>query len=147
MAADAWVFYDSFPELLGGGTIDLDNDTFKMALYLSSSNADNTSDNVYSSDLTNEHSAGGGYAAGGETLTSVTWNNVDGTVTFDCADVVWNASGGDITARYAVIYDDTPSPKPLVAYSLLDNTPADVTATDGNSLTIQIHESGIFTLS
>jgi hypothetical protein len=52
-------------------------------------------------------------------------------------------------ARYAVIYDDTPtSPAdPLVAYCLLDTSPADVTAVDTRTLTLQIAAGGIFTLA
>jgi hypothetical protein len=34
-----------------------------------------------------------------------------------------------------------------VCYSLLDNSPADVTVTDTNTLTVQINASGVFTLS
>jgi hypothetical protein len=150
MAADVWKTYNKFKEYLGDGTIDLDNDAFKMGLYLSTSNAATlTLDEK--GDLTNEHAAANGYTAGGEALTSVTWVESAGTVTFDCADVVWTASGGSIIARFAVIYDDTTAGAPptdaLVCYSLLDNAPADVTVTTGNTLTVQINASGVFTLS
>jgi hypothetical protein len=40
MAANAWKRYNKFPEYIGDGTIDLDNDTFKVALFLSTSNCD-----------------------------------------------------------------------------------------------------------
>ena len=36
---------------------------------------------------------------------------------------------------------------PIVCVCLLDTTPADVTATDTNTLTVQINASGVFTLS
>jgi hypothetical protein len=36
---------------------------------------------------------------------------------------------------------------PLIASILLDTTPADVTATAGNTLTLQWNASGIFTLA
>jgi hypothetical protein len=35
----------------------------------------------------------------------------------------------------------------VLCYCLLDSTPADVTATTGNTLTIALHASGIFTLA
>jgi hypothetical protein len=60
---------------------------------------------------------------------------------------VWTASGGSISARFAVIYDDSTTPKHLVCYSLLDTAPADVTATAGNTLTIAFHSSGCFTFT
>lgn len=149
MAASAWRKYESFPEYMGDNTIDMDNDTFKMGLYLSTSNAATVTTNTVLADLTNEHANANGYTTGGATLGSVTWTHSSGTTTFDCADVTWTASGGSIVARFAVIYDDTPtSPAdPLVCYSLLDTTPADVTVTTGNVLTIQINASGVFTVT
>lgn len=138
-------FYDSFKEYLGDGTIDLDGDTFKVLL-TSSAYTPNAGTHTTLTDITNELS-GNGYAR--QTLTSVTWTEASGTVTFDSADPQWTASGGSIVARYWVLYDDTPtSPAdPLIAYGLLDNTPADVTTTDGNTLTASVNASGWFDLS
>lgn len=146
--AQKWLLYNKFKEYAGDGTIDLDNDTFKIGLYLSSSNAATLTNSVLA-DLTNEHANANGYTTGGNTLANVTWTESSGTVTLDADDTSWTASGGSITARFAVIYDDTPtSPAdPLVCYSLLDTTPADVTATDGNVLAINFHSSGIIAIS
>jgi hypothetical protein len=66
------------------------------------------------------------------------------TVTLDCDDQVWTASGGSITARFAVIYEVGGN---VLCYCLLDSAPADVTATDGNPLTVQIAASGLLTLT
>lgn len=146
MAADAWVIHDKAKEYMGDGTIDLDGDTFKGILVTSSSNLATTSVNGYAA-VTNELSTANGYTSGGLTLTSVTWVESAGTVTFDCADMVWTASGGSIVARLAGIYDDTvttPVADPVLAHSLLDNSPADVTATDTNTFTIGIHANGVF---
>jgi hypothetical protein len=146
MAAGKWKLYNTAKEKIGQGLIDLDGHTFKMALFLSTSNCDTlTHDEL--GDLTNQHANGNGYTTGGETLTSVTWSNSSGTITFDADNVIWTASGGSITARFAVIYDDTVAGDPLLAVCLLDTAPADVTATTGNTLTITINASGIFTLS
>lgn len=146
--AASLTFYNKFKEYVADGTIDLDNDTFKVILVSSSYTPSASTHTVYA-DITNELSTANGYTAGGATLGSVTWGESGGTATFDAADTQWTASGGSIAARYAVIYDDTPtSPAdPLVCYILLDTTPADVTATDGNTLTLQWDASGIFTLS
>ena len=150
MAADAWVVYNKFKQTLGSGAVDMDADTFKVGLYQSTSNAESavaTIDEL--ADITNEVANGSGYTTGGATLTGVTWTESSGTVTFDFTDPSWTASGGSIAARFAVVYDDTatsPADAP-VGYSLLDNTPADVTTTDGNTLTLQINASGMFTLA
>lgn len=143
MAANAWIVYNSFREYMGDGTIDLDGDTFLMGLSTSSYTPSAAHSTI--SDITNELS-GSGYSR--YSLTA-TWTRSGTTVTFDSDDATFTASGGAITARYAWIMDDTPtSPAdPLVCYSLLDTTPADVSVTDGNTLTVAINASGIFTLT
>ena len=80
-----------------------------------------------------------GISYGALALSGTTTVTVD-----DAADAVWTASGGSITARFAVIYENAGD---VLCYCLLDSTPADVTATDGNTLTVALHSSGIFTLS
>jgi hypothetical protein len=139
-------FYHSFKEFLGDGTIDLDIHTFKVML-VASGYTPSASTHTVKADVTNELSTANGYTAGGATLGSVTWGQSGGTATFDAADTTWTASGGPITARYAVIYDDTAASDELVAHILLDTTPGDVTATDGNTLTLTWNASGIFTLA
>lgn len=149
MAADAWVLHDKIKEYIGDGTVDLDGDSFNMSLYLSTSNIATTSIDAKAS-ATNEHASGNGYTTNGEAMTSVTWVESAGTVTFDSANVVWTASGGSITARFAGVFDDTvssPVIDPIVCHTLMDNAPADVTATSGNTLTVQINASGIFQAS
>jgi hypothetical protein len=153
MAAGKWKLYEAAKVNLANGTFDMDNASLglKMALFLSTSNCDTLSvgTGVYG-DLTNEHATANGYTQLGQALTGETWTKSSGTTTFDCDNVVWTASGGDIVARFAVIYADATLNsivKPLLAVCLLDTTPANVTATNGNTLTIAINASGVFTLS
>ena len=153
MAAGKWKLYEYAKEYLADGTFDMDNASLglTMALFLSTSNANTLSvgTGVYG-DLTNEHANANGYTTGGIALTTETWTHSGGTATFDCDNVVWTAAGGSIVARFAVIYCNATVNtivKPLLAVCLLDTTPADVTATDGNTLTIAINASGVFTLS
>lgn len=147
--AASLTFYQSFREYIADGTIDLDTDAFVVRL-LSSSYTPNAGSHTVIADLTNELATANGYTSGGASLASVTWNRSGGTVTWDAADTTWTASGGSIVARYAVINKNGTANaivSPLVCYILLDTTPADVTATDGNNLTLQWNASGIFTLS
>jgi hypothetical protein len=152
MAAGKWKLYDLAKKYIGDGTHDLDDTTnWKVALFLSTSNANTLSVGtaVYG-DLTNEHANANGYTTGGLALTSETWTNSSGTITFDAADPVWTASGGSIVARYAVIYRNATVNsivKPLLCVCLLDTAPADVTTTTGNTFTITMNASGLFTLS
>lgn len=140
MAAGSWTFTNAGRTSLLNGDFDIDSDSFKMALFLSTSNIGSGS-TTYAG-LTNEHSNANGYTTGGKALTMSLSGTT--TVTVDCDDQTWTASGGSITARFAVIYEVSGK---VLCYCLLDSTPADVTATDGNTLTVQINASGIFTLA
>lgn len=148
MTASAWVLHDKAKKYIGDGTIDLNSDTFKCALFLSTSNVATTSIDAKST-ATNEHANANGYTTGGVVLTSVTYNEASGTITFDAANLTdaWTAAGGSIVARFAVIYDDTvasPVVDPILCHCILDNSPADITITDGNKLTINFPTTGIF---
>jgi hypothetical protein len=141
MAAGAWTFPNGARTRLLDGTFDVADDSYKMALFLSTSNIGAAS-TTYAG-VTNEHANANGYTTGGIavdlTLSGTT------TVTVDIAtDPVWTASGGSITARFAVIYEVGGD---VLCYCLLDSAPADVTATTGNTLTVAAHASGVFTLA
>lgn len=151
MAAGKWKLYEQAKLHLADGTFDLDDTTnWKMALFTSSSNANTLSTSSVYGDLTNEVANANGYTTGGTAIGSETWTNSSGTITFDTADATWTASGGSIVARFAVIYKNATVNsvvKPILAVCLLDTTPANVTATDGNTLSVVINASGVFTLS
>jgi hypothetical protein len=137
MASGAFTLYNSAGELLGDGTIDLDTHTFKLALVASGYTPSLAHDEF--ADITNELSTAHGYTAGGQTLTGVTWSRTGGATKFDSDPAVWTAAGGSITARYAVLYDDTNDK--LIGYVLLDATPANVTATIGTPFVVTPHVS------
>jgi hypothetical protein len=140
MAAGAWTFTNEGRTELSKGTW-LDADSYKIALFLSTSNI-GAGSTTYAA-LTNEHANANGYTTGGNAVTLSRSGTT--TVTFDATDpAVWTASGGSITARFGVLYEVGGR---VVAYFLLDSAPADVTATDGNTLSIVIHASGCFTLA
>lgn len=138
-------FFDTFKEYMADGTIDMDDDVFKVVL-VASANAP-VATNTILSNITQISSAGG-YAP--VTLANTTWVNASGTITFDGDDTAFSASGADFdAARYWVVYDDTATVAvdALVAWGYIDATPADVTVTDGTTLTIQWNAGGVFTLA
>ena len=140
-AAGAWTFTDIGRTSLLDGTFDINSDTWKMALFLSTSNIGAAS-TTYAG-VTNEHANNNGYTTGGIAVTLTLAGTT--TVTVDIStDPTWTASGGSIVARFAVIYEVSGN---VLCYCLLDSTPADVTVTTGNTLTVQIHASGVFTLA
>jgi hypothetical protein len=141
MAAGPWTFPNGARTNLLNGSVPVDSGTFKMALFLSTSNLGAASTTF--SGVTNEHAAANGYTAGGESV-DLTLSGTT-TVTVDIAtDPVWTASTGDIVARFAAIYEVGAD---ILCYCLLDDAPADVTATDGNTLTVAANASGVFTLA
>lgn len=145
MAAGNWLFTDGARTKLLDGTFDLDTDLFKIALFLSTSNLGAASTTF--AGVTNEHAAANGYTAGGLPTGAGTALTLSGTttVTVDRAvDPVWTASGGSITAKFACLYEVSGN---VLCYCQLDSGGADVTATDGNTLTVQMNAAGIFTLA
>ncbi|HEY9462457.1 MAG TPA: hypothetical protein VIR54_05170, partial [Vicinamibacterales bacterium] len=94
MAAGKWKLYEQAKKHLADGTFDLDANTFKISLHSSASNANTLSTSSAFADITNELTTANGYTAGGIALTSVTWTNASGTMTFTSAAPVWTASGG-----------------------------------------------------
>lgn len=140
MAADAWKVYDSFvPDLSTALT-----DTFYIALFTSSHTPAQTDDSYAA--LTGEVANGLGYTTGGQALTSLTLTDTAGVTTLGCDTATWTATGGSITARYAIIYNYTDAGTQLVAMCLLDNSPSDVTALDTFPLAVAF-TNGILTIS
>ena len=148
MAAGNWIVFDLFKLWMADGTFDLDADTFKVTLHTNTFVPNIATQSVYA-DLTNELATANGYTNGGLTLTSVTWTRSGSTTTFDAADFVWTASGGSIGPfRIAVIRKSGTANAhvdPLICYCILDS--ADITVTSGNTFTIQLNASGIFTVT
>ena len=130
MAAGAWTPTNATRTKILNGTFDWDSDTWKCALFLSTSNIGAAS-TTYAG-VTNEHSNANGYTTGGITVAFTLSGTTSVTASFT-SNPVWTASGGSIVARFGVIYE---SGGDVAFYCLLDSTPADVTATTGNTLTI-----------
>ena len=141
-------FYNSWKNFMPSDPIDVNSSTFKLSLHTSTYVPNVATDTVFAN-ATNELATANGYTAGGSTLTGVTYTQSGATCTWTAANVVWTASGGSIVARYAVLRASgtfNGHVDPLVAYILMDTTPADVTTTTGNTLTIQWNGSGIWQL-
>jgi hypothetical protein len=98
--------------------IDWDTDTIKVALLSNSYTPDQDAHN-YLDDVVTYEVTGTGYTAGGNTLANKTntYNSATNVIVLDADDTTWSSS--TITARYAVIYDASPSTnatKPLIGY-------------------------------
>ena len=85
-------------------------DTFKLALYTNSASF-TAATTAYTA--TNEVANSGTYSAGGGTLTNVTPTSSGTTALTDFADITFTSA--TITARGALIYNDTAAGDPTVA--------------------------------
>ena len=117
----------SFKQQILLGEHDMDTDTFKIALYTSAATLD-ASTTVYTT--SNEVATGGGYTAGGNTLSGATVSLTGTTAYVDFSDTSWSTA--TITARGALIYNSSKSDK---AIAVLDFG-SDKTST-GGTFTIQ----------
>jgi hypothetical protein len=88
-----------------------------------------------------EVASGSGYTTGGATLAGVTvTTTATNGATFDAADASWSASGGDIEAAFAILYNDTDADDPPVAFIDFDGAK---TAADGTDFLIVWNADGI----
>jgi hypothetical protein len=124
--------------------IDLSGDSFNILL-LDNTYTPNQDTHRYKSDLSGEVT-GTGYTAGGKVLSNVaaTYDGASNTFKFDADDVSWNPS--TITARYAVVYDNSPATdavRPLIAFIDFET---DQTSS-GDQFTVSFNASGIVTIT
>ena len=149
MAAQAWTVYNLAKKKIGNATIDLSATTYRISLYKSSSNFATLTLSVQNQ-LTNEVTEANGYSSSGKALANETWT-VGASAqqyAFDAVDVVWTATGGNITSiKGAVIWVSAAASanRHVLCFSSL--TSSEFTLSSGNTLTIQMNASGILTLT
>jgi hypothetical protein len=118
-------------------------DTYKVALYTAATfDATNTT----LAGVTKTEVAGSfGYTTGGQALTGVAVTTVTtNDAKFDANDLTWSASGGAITASYAILYNDTDANGPPIAFIDFGGSES---AGDGTNFLIVWNASGIFTFT
>jgi len=92
-----------------------------------------------------EVASANGYTTGGATLTNVAVNTVTtNDASFDADDASWTASGGSITASYAILYNSTDANSPPLA---LIDFGGSQSAGDTTDFKIVWNASGIFTFT
>ena len=110
--------YGQFLALALDKKVDWDSDTIKVALLTNSYTPDQDAHNYFDDVVANEVT-GTGYTQGGNTLANKTnnYNSATNVIVLDADDTTWSSS--TITARYAVVYDSSPTlnaDKPLIGY-------------------------------
>lgn len=117
------------------------NDTYKVKL-LTAATFDATHTTLAETGGT-ESATGTGYTADGQDLTGLAVTTITtNDAKFDADDLVWTASGGSISASYAILYNDSdPDDKPL---AFIDFGGAESAGADTDFLIVW-NASGIFT--
>lgn len=144
MAAGAWKINTNAKQKLGVGSIVLSGGVFNLTLHSIGASANLLSANVSVFSSIGSECTGGGYTAGGNTLSSHTWTQSGQNYKFDSSDWVVTGSIGSI--KYAAIMMSTGASEGFVlCYSTLSATGFDLTGS--NTLTIQMNAAGIFALA
>jgi hypothetical protein len=120
-----------------------EGDTYKVKL-LTAATFDATHATLAATGGT-EVANGNGYTTGGATLANVAVTTVTtNDAKFDADDVTWTASGGAITASFAILYNDTDADDPPVAFIDFDG---EESAGDTTDFKIVWNASGIVTFT
>jgi hypothetical protein len=86
-----------------------------------------------------------GYTAGGEALTGVAVTTVTvNDAKFTANEVSWTASGGSITASFGILYNDTDTDDPPLAFIDFDGSQS---AGDGTDFKVIWNANGIITFT
>ena len=120
-----------------------EGDTYRVALYSAATfdAADTTLAGITGTQL----STGNGYTAGGATVPNVSVATVDtNAARFTGDPVVWTADGGPIAASFAVLYNDTDTDDPPVAFIDFDG---EESAGDGTDFRVNWNADGIVTFT
>jgi hypothetical protein len=123
--------------------IDFDTDVIKVML-CTSAYTPNQDTHVYKDVSVTGEVSGTGYTAGGAALANktITYDGPTNVIKLDADDTTW--ANSTITARYAVIYDDSPATnKPLLGYV---DFGADQSSSNGN-FTITWDVNGILKIT
>ena len=144
MAAGAWKINPNAKIHLGNGDFDLASAIFNLTLQSIGASANILTGAVSIFTSLGSQVTGGGYNAGGNTLSSNTYALSGQNGKFDSSD--WVVTGSIASIKYAYIMQSISATSGfLLCYSTLSTSPFSVTGV--NTLTIQMNTSGTFTLA
>lgn len=136
------VIYNRFSYNLGTKKIDLLNDDIRVALLDNTFVPNARTQNVWA-DISAKEVSGTGYTTLGAALSGKSYNEDDtnGGVWFDSSDITW--ANSTITARYAVLFDNSLPGKDLIA--AYDFTTDKISS--GGDFVLTVNQNGWFKIS
>lgn len=141
MAAGAWTATNTTRSKILTGQFAV-GDTYKMALYTSGSNL-GTGSTTYAGVTSEVGTTNTGYSTGGIAVALTQSGTTTVTVVMTTAPQ-WTAGSANLTAKWAAIYEVGGD---VLCFATLDSGGADVTATNGNTLTVGSNGGTVFTLA
>lgn len=145
MARGTVLTFEEFTLQIGDGEHDFGADTLKLGIVdatITPLIGDTTP--TWTDYSANEVGTGGGYVAGGISLTSVTWTEAAGVATLDAANIVIAQDGaGFADAYWGIIYNDTNGTDMAIAFLEFDGPVSEV----AGAININWNASGIATIT
>jgi hypothetical protein len=139
--------YNQFAQDLASGVHQFQTGTTHVLKVALTNTAPNASTHTIRADIS-ELTTGGGYTSGGISVGTITGSQTGGTFKLvGGTDPVWTGSGGGFTARYAVLYNDTPTSPvdPLIGWWDYGSS---VAIASGETLTVDLDQvNGILTIA
>lgn len=122
-------------ELISGGNVDFDNDTFKIILMQAGFVFDRDNHDEYADVSASELPSLYGYTQNNYTLAGVSTDRDDilNALLVTWNNAVWTAVGGNIQACGAIIFDDTLANDPIVGFIDFGGT---LTTYNGGAFTV-----------
>ena len=145
MATGDVTVFEEITKALAEEKFNFTSDTLKLGL-IDNTAAPTAADATptWSDYSANEVSTAGGYTANGETLTTVTWTEANGTATLDADNVSLAQNGSGFTDAYwAIIYNDTNASDRAICFIELDGPVSEV----AGPININFNASGILTVT
>lgn len=142
MAAGAWTLTNTTRTKILNGQF-VSSDSYKIALFLNTSNL-STSSTTFAG-VTNEVGVTNtGYTAGGIAVSPLVLAGTTSVTAKLTTNPVWTAGSAGLTAKFACLYEVAGD---VLAFCTLDSGGADVTATSGNTLTVDSITNPVYTLA
>lgn len=142
MAAGTWAVTNTARTKILNGQF-VSTDTWKMALFTSGSNL-TVASTTFSGVSSEVGTSNTGYTTGGIACGPLVLSGTTSVTVKVTTNPVWTAGTANLTAKWAAIYELGGDVLCLVT---LDSGGADVTATSGNTLTVDATTNPIFTLA
>ena len=150
MAASAWLFFDRAKHKIATAEMPLSGGIFRLSLHRTSASAIFSAGSITIFSEAVDRASGGGWSTAGRTLAGTAWTTGASATQqkWDVTDPVITAIASTLSSvRFALIRTSSGAVTSgfVLCYAALSTAAFDITT--GNTLTIQMAATGVFTLT